>query len=217
MVDESKPTAAAGRFQALWNRCLPIEKDADPIYDDLVSRYNELGRCYHKQTHLAHCLQEFDKAFLLMECPDAVELALWFHDAIYVPGATDNELRSAELFSHWGGICFTSDFVDKICKLILITRHKQAPTGSDECYIVDIDLSSFGVNWPHFLQDSENVRKELAFVPDATYYPAHAGFLNLLLNRPRIFYTDFFYALYEEAARCNIKRLLSSTDYANQP
>lgn len=217
MVDESKPTAVADRFQALWNRCLPTEKDASPIYDDLLGRYSELGRCYHKQTHLTHCLQEFDKAILSMDCPDAIELALWFHDAVYVPGATDNELRSAELFRQWGDISFSSDFVDKICQLILVTMHKQPPNGSDECYIVDIDLSSFGVNWSRFLQDSENVRKESAFVPDAVYYPSHAGFLKRLLNRPRIFYTDFFYVRYEEAARCNIKRLLSTTSYqANQ-
>jgi len=67
MVDKSKTMAVAGRFQALWNRCRSVEKDADPIYDDLVRRYNELGRCYHKQTHLMHCLQEFDKLLCVLE------------------------------------------------------------------------------------------------------------------------------------------------------
>lgn len=215
MVYESSITALSERFQALWRRCLLPDMNMDnaPVFEDLLKRYSEPGRSYHKWTHLTHCLQEFDRAATLMESPDAVELALWFHDAVYVPGAVDNEQRSADLFSHWGATGFPGEFVGKIRDLILVTMHVQPSLGGDESYIADIDLSSFGTNWPDFLQDSLNIRQEQAQIPDAQYYPAHAKFLKMLLNRPRIFHTDFFYNFYEATARQNIKRLLATTLY----
>ena len=218
MVEESSATTLDDRFRALWNRCLPQEimVNTIPVYHDLVRCYSEPGRFYHGWNHLTHCLREFDRAASQMRVPDAVELALWFHDAVYVPGAVDNEQRSADLFSQWGRIGFSPMLIEKICDLILITMHRQPPNEGDESYIVDIDLSGFGMNWTDFLHDSWNVRKEHSHVPDALYYPAHARFLKMLLNRPRIFHTDFFYDCYEESARRNINRLLSSTLYEKE-
>lgn len=216
MVDESSYNALGDRFRLLWNRCLSRETkmDATPVYDDLVRCYNEPGRCYHGWTHLTHCLQEFDQAASRMQIPDAVELALWFHDAVYVPGAADNEQRSADLFRLWAEIKLSPTLVEKVCDLILITMHKQTPESGDESCIVDIDLSSFGLAWADFLQDTRNVRKEQAYVLDALYYPAHAEFLKMLLSRPRIFHTDFFYGRYEESARRNIRQLLATANYS---
>jgi predicted metal-dependent HD superfamily phosphohydrolase len=82
--------------------------------------------------------------------------------------------------------------------------------------MVDIDLSSFGSHWSEFLRDTRNVRKEQTHVPDAVYYPAHARFLKMLLNRSRIFHTDFFHERYEESARRNIDRLLTTARYPRQ-
>ena len=215
MVYEASYIALGDRFRALWQCSLPpgVKMDVNLVYDDLVTHYNEPGRCYHDLNHLTHCLREFDRAAVGMEIPNAVELALWFHDAVYVPGATDNEQRSADLFFQWRRTWFSPALVDKVCDFILITMHRQNPEKGDESYMVDIDLSSFGEHWPIFLRDTWNVRKEQAHVPDAIYYPAHARFLKMLLNRPRIFHTDFFYEKYEEAARQNINRLLSSDLY----
>ena len=81
---------------------------------------------------------------------------------------------------------------------------------------MDIDLSSFGEDWPDFLRDTLNVRNEQAHVPDAIYYPGHAKFLKMLLDRPRIFYTDFFHERYEQSARRNIERLLASDGYPRE-
>ena len=215
MADESSFTALGDRFRALWMRCLPprVTMDPTPVYDDLVRRYSETDRRYHDWSHLAHCLREFDRVAARMGIPDAVELALWFHDAVYVPGASDNEQRSADLFSQWTRTGFSPTLVEKICGLILITTHRQPPNEGDESYMVDIDLSSFGEDWPDFLRDTRNVRIEQAHVPDAVYHPAHARFLKMLLNRLRIFHTDFFHERYEASARRNIEGLLATAKY----
>ncbi|MGH8547687.1 MAG: HD domain-containing protein [Methylococcales bacterium] len=211
-VDASRSSATGARFGALWKRCLRpnATMDASQVYRDLVNRYAEPGRFYHTGSHVGHCLLEFDRAASRIECPDAVELALWFHDAVFVPGARDNERRSAELLGKWGTTWFAAAFVDKVCKLILMTTHRQPPEPGDESYLVDIDLSSFGLEWPDFMRDTLLVRKEQSHVPDAVYYPAHAKFLQMLLDRPRIFYTDFFRERYEQSARRNITRSLTA-------
>ena len=217
MVDKASYTALGDRFRALWMRSLPpeVNMNVNSVYDDLVRDYTEPVRHYHNWTHLIHCLREFDRTSFRMEIPDAVELAIWFHDAVYVPGARDNELLSADLFCQWGKTWFSPTLVDKVCDLILITMHRQPPDKSDESYMVDIDLSSFGQQWSDFIRDTHNVRKEQTHVPDAIYYAAHAKFLRMLLDRPRIFYTDFFFDCYEETARCNIERLLASAGYSD--
>jgi predicted metal-dependent HD superfamily phosphohydrolase len=90
------------QFVALWQRNLgDAPGQAEAVYARLVQLYCEPHRHYHTLAHIRHCLREFDQAASLMDHPDAVAMALWFHDAIYVPGAMDNERRSAGLFREW--------------------------------------------------------------------------------------------------------------------
>jgi predicted metal-dependent HD superfamily phosphohydrolase len=210
MIDQLPFATLALRFRELWLRSLPsgVMMDAGPVYDDLVRHYGEVTRTYHSWSHISQCLREFDRVALLLENKEAVELALWFHDVEYTAGASDNERRSAELFARWANPWLCSELVKKVCELILVTMHNRVPANIDESYVLDIDLSSFGLNWFDFMRDTRNVRREQAHIPDHIYYPAHTRFIMKLLNRPRIFHTDFFYMRYEKSARKNIKRLL---------
>ena len=195
------------RFQALWNRC-EAPSDPRPVFEDLLCRYCEPHRIYHRCTHLVHCFRQLDLAYTLIQDPDAVEMALWFHDAIYTPRSSDNEKESAELFVRAAGDHFQPSFISKVYELILVTAHKELAQESDKQFIADIDLSSFGVDWEEFLRDTKALREEQADSSDAMFYPAHAKFLNSLLGRPRIFGTVFFYGRCEQRARENITRLL---------
>lgn len=190
--------------------------NATAVYNDLVHHYAEPGRCYHTWAHVVHCLLEFDRAAAQIENPDAVELALWFHDAVFVPGARNNEQQSADLFCKWGTTALSPTFINQVRGLILVTTHRQPPLPGDQSYVVDIDLSSFGIEWAEFIQDTLRVRKERPEIPDDIYYPAHAKFLQMLLDRPSIFHTDFFHDLYEESARRNIQRLLTTDFYPKE-
>jgi predicted metal-dependent HD superfamily phosphohydrolase len=196
------------RFQALWNRCkAPV--DPRPVFENLWCRYCEPHRIYHRCTHLLRCFQQMDLAYTLIQDPDAVEMALWFHDAIYIPRSSENEKESAELFVRDAGDHFRPSFIRKVYELILVTAHKELAQECNKQFIADIDLSSFGVDWEEFLRDTKAVRGEQADSSDAVYYPDHAKFLNSLLGRQRIFGTEFFYGRYEQRAKENITRLLA--------
>lgn len=195
------------RFEALWGR--RIGDDAGAVFDALEARYREPHRRYHAPAHIEHCLGQFDLAAGRMDAPDAVEMALWFHDAVYdIPGQ-DNERASAELFATKAAGRGSEPFRSNVHRLIMATTHREPPQTPDEAFIVDIDLSSFGLPWEAFLDDSRAVRAEYPHVPDSEFYPKQAMFLESLAARPAFCFTAFFRERHEARARSNIERLLA--------
>ena len=82
-----------------WNRLLTalgIVAGESECFDALLAAYSEKHRHYHTIKHIDHCLRELDGAKSLAHDPAEVELALWFHDAIYDPHSSKNEERSAD-------------------------------------------------------------------------------------------------------------------------
>lgn len=198
------------RFKALWARNLPGESAmAETIYGRLIEFYGEPHRHYHTLNHIRHCLRELDRAATLITDPDAVEMALWFHDAIYQPGAKDNERRSADLFRQWSGARADPVFQQRVDDLIMATTHQEPPDQGDAKFLVDIDLSSFGLPWETCERDGRLIRAEFAGVADDQYYPGHLRFLRTLQDRATFFCTAFFQQRYELVARANLARIIA--------
>ena len=82
------------RWTALWHR-LGSRAPRDRLYAEVMARYREKHRFYHGVDHLDDCLRQLDAHASLAAAPAEVELALWFHDAVYDVRASDNEERSA--------------------------------------------------------------------------------------------------------------------------
>lgn len=198
------------RFCALWNRCLSngFCSNAKSIYQQVSSCYSEPHRAYHTLDHLGHALQQLDLVSNRLGDPDALEMALWFHDIVYKPGSPTNELESAMLFANSANHCLPPNFVRSVYELILATTHSDTPQFPDAAYISDIDLSSLGLPWERFRRDSNAVRKEQAHLPDDIAYLKQVRFLRSLVARPRIFFSNFFFFRYEHHARRNIDRFL---------
>jgi predicted metal-dependent HD superfamily phosphohydrolase len=74
--------------------------------------------------------------------------------------------------------------------------------------MVDIDLSSFGLDWDAFVRDGQRLREENPHVSDADYYRNQKKFQSALLARPRFYLSDYFYQHYEHQARANVSRYL---------
>ena len=200
----------SARFCALWDRSRASNRgtDASAIWADLVDQFRRPNRHYHDETHIAHCLAELDGARNLIGNPDMVELALWFHDAIYEPGDHDNESRSAELFLGYARDALPEPLVRDVYDAILATVHREIPEKGNARFVVDIDLSSFGLPWPKFMADCHALRKEQIDVNDSEFYRSKRKFLRSLIDRNSIFVTPYFCQRYEDAARTNIQRYL---------
>ncbi|HEX2251313.1 MAG TPA: hypothetical protein VHH32_13280 [Gemmatimonadales bacterium] len=142
--------------------------------------------------------------------PDSVETAIWFHDAVYVPGAADNEERSAYLAEtalRKGAV--SPDIVRHVGQLIRATTHQQAPEESDARLLCDIDLSILGREDAVYDEFELRIRREYAAVPEAVYRRGRSALLESFLARPAIYATERFRSRYEKQARINLGRALS--------
>lgn len=195
----------AERFQAVVSRCAP-DVDGGRLYRTVAGKYSESHRHYHTLDHIQHCLSQLDKVRELAADPDAIELALWFHDIVYEPSEDDNELQSARLFESLLGEHMPRERAARIHRLIMATVYPSEPEDGDERLMVDIDLSSFALPWEEFMRDTRALRAELAHVPEERFLAGKLRFLETMVSRPRFYLTDYFYDRFESTARSNIER-----------
>jgi predicted metal-dependent HD superfamily phosphohydrolase len=198
------------RWKVLWTR---IQAQGDPSadYADLCRRYAEPHRAYHNLDHVSHCLEELDRARHLAHHPDAVELAIWYHDAVYATRSTHNEERSSELISALGRKAqLPTDLVERAVRHVLASKHREAPTEADVQLFTDVDLSILGQTWERFSEYEVQIRREYSWVPKLIYRKKRAAILESFLDRPRVYCTPFFQDQYEIPARENIKKSLEA-------
>jgi predicted metal-dependent HD superfamily phosphohydrolase len=207
-MDRRHGTLDQQRWLELWSR-LGAQASGASIFAHLAAAYAEPGRAYHTAEHIRDCLAELDLTRNLAQHPDEVEAALWFHDAVYLPGASDNEDQSAELARtglSTGAV--PQEVADRTAALVLATRHAAVPSAPDEQLICDIDLSIFGREPAVFDEFERRIRREYAWVPEAVYRRERSAVLSGFLRRRSIYQTDQFRHRYEVLARANLKRLL---------
>lgn len=171
-----------------------------------------MGRHYHTLSHLDACLREFDAARELAVRSAEVELALWFHDAIYRSWRRDNESQSAILAAQTLRAAPT-DVVKRITQMILATTHREAGFAGDTALVTDIDLAILGAPPEIYGQFERAVRREYWWVPRARYVAGRRKILDSLLARPAIYQHDRFHEKYEQPARANIATALQQLEW----
>jgi predicted metal-dependent HD superfamily phosphohydrolase len=195
----------ASRFLRLWQR-LGGQGDSAELFHALTIAYAEPQRLYHNTAHLQDCLAQFDFVRESASEPDQVEMALWFHDAIYDSHAADNEAQSAAWAIQTltqGGIGFM--LAEQVATLILATQHQALPQAGDAQLIIDIDLSILGRAPAVFDEYDRQIRLEYQWVAERQFCERRAEVLTGFLRRPVIYQTEYFYNRYEAQARQNVR------------
>ncbi len=209
-MPEAATALDRNRWLALWSRLGAQGHGAD-VFQQLAASYAEPARFYHTAAHIVDCLTRFDWSRDLAGRPDEVEAALWFHDAVYVPGATDNEARSARMaHSSLSAAAAPGGVPHRVATLVLATMHADLPSDSDARLLCDIDLSILGRETAEFDQFERQIRQEYAWVPERMYRRARFEVLNGFLQRQSIYYTEHFAERYERTARQNLERVLAA-------
>jgi predicted metal-dependent HD superfamily phosphohydrolase len=195
------------RWRETW-RQLHGAADAR-LYDELIASYGERHRKYHTARHLDECFEKFNEARDSAEHPAEVELALWFHDAVYDTRREDNEEKSAD-WARAGALQagVPADAAERVHALIMATRHQAVPSGADAELLVDVDLSILGAAPERFDEYERQIREEYAWVPGFVFRRKRAQILEGFLARSAIFSTAHFRSRYERQARENLLRSL---------
>lgn len=194
---------------ALWSR-LGAQKNGVDVFQQLAAAYAEPTRFYHTAAHIADCLNQLDWGRDLAVRPDEVEGALWFHDAVYVPGASDNEDRSARMAeSALSAGAALREVSERVARLVIATNHRDLASDPDAQLVCDIDLSILGRDADEFGEFERRIRQEYAWVPEPLYRRGRSEVLTGFLRRRSIYHTDRFAERYEAAARRNLEQVLA--------
>ena len=171
----------------------------------LIRSWHRWPRKYHDTSHLRACLLHFSQIREQLDNPEAVELALWFHDAIYWPWLARNEEKSAAWASNFMRTMGLGRSISAlVAQHILATRHQAIPAIGDDQWVVDIDLAVLGQPAAVYREFEKNVRSEYRWVRWKRYVSGRTAVLQSFTVRPRIYSTSWFFDRYESSARRNL-------------
>lgn len=202
-------TQLSDSWQRAWHALTPSSVPDGALQAQLIQKYAEPHRHYHTLQHLAECIARLEPALGLCRHPGEVEIALWFHDAIYDLQGSDNEMQSAR----WAVRALAdagvgADAAERVKNLVLATRHSALPATDDERLLVDIDLSILGAEPGRFEEYERQVRQEYCHVPAQLFREKRREILAQFLARPHIYGTPSLFNALEARARHNLSRSL---------
>lgn len=153
--------------------------------------------------------------------PREVALAAAYHDAVYVPGATDNEARSAALAREHLARWMPGAGIDvaRVEQLIGYTARHGAITAADlatdpapldAMQFLDCDMAVLGAPREVFDAYHRAIAAEYrGVVPAWLFAIQRKRFLKALLARERIYLSEAMHARLDAQARINLRRAVT--------
>ncbi|MBZ9760870.1 hypothetical protein LB553_08270 [Mesorhizobium sp. CA8] len=188
----------------------------DALKSELATLYRAADRHYHGMAHIEAMLALASEYRHLLDDPQAVEAAIWFHDAIYDSRAKDNEAKSADLAEKRLAGRADPHRLARIAAMINATATHQLPPFRDEdavndaALLLDMDLAILGAEPAVFDAYEKAVRLEYGWVEEPMWRAGRAAVLKSFLARPHIFCTTEFRDRFEAQARENLGRSLQA-------
>ncbi|MNE29996.1 hypothetical protein D3C80_1234930 [compost metagenome] len=185
---------------------------AEQLWSEIEMAYTSSERYYHNLSHLQAVYDEIKEQDNLVGDINTMLFALFYHDFVYDPLKSDNELQSANFAKQrLEQIGCQQNIIDKCYSLIMATKGHNRVEDNDINMFTDADISILGKDWETYLAYSQSIRKEYQIYPDEIYYPGRAKVLTHFLSMEAIYKTDDFHTKYEKQAKANLLRELKLT------
>jgi len=201
-------TTLATQWHHLTAPVVPDEARREAMLHQLTAAYTASGRHYHTLQHVQTLLEAVQRAAATLHDAAAVQLAVWFHDAVYNPLRDDNEARSAALaLKFLAESTWPSARQQRVAHLIERTKDHTQPPPADDTDLhlfLDADLGILGTSETNYWQYARQVRQEYHLVPDFLYQRGRCKVLAKLLTTPVLYQTEHYRTRLEAAARHNL-------------
>ncbi|HEX5378016.1 MAG TPA: phosphohydrolase [Phenylobacterium sp.] len=181
----------------------------------LEAAYAEPHRRYHTRRHIEQCLSLLDQVPELLESERRVlTWAIWWHDAVYDPRASDNEARSADLARReLRELDASIHEREEVARLIRLTAgHEVEAEDRLGEILVSIDLAILGAQPAAYDQYVVDVRAEYAHVGDDAWRQGRGRVLRHFLEAPALYPDPALRARFETQARANLARELAAIE-----
>ncbi|WP_018683297.1 HD domain-containing protein [Actinokineospora enzanensis] len=189
-----------GQWTALTRR---LGLTADDLGRSLLARWSEPGRRYHDVDHLTTVLSGVDDLVTHAADPDLVRLAAWYHDAVYLGRADDEEASARLAETELPAVGLSAEATGEVARLVRLTAgHRTAPGDRNGEVLCDADLAILASAEYRAYVDA--VRAEYAHVPDDQFRAGRAAVLRGLLELPQLYRTPQARSRWETAARANM-------------
>ncbi|MDH3667007.1 MAG: hypothetical protein OEN23_08770 [Paracoccaceae bacterium] len=189
-------------------------------FEALRASYGEPHRAYHNWMHIEALLAQFRECKSAFEDPDAMMLAILYHDCVYDPLGSGNERASADRMARELRGQLDGRILADAAQLILATEKHVVPgalsagLSADCALFLDMDLSILGAERATFDQYEAAIREEYRAVPDRLFRDGRKAILGRFLARPEIYFTNRYRLERENQARTNLARAIAALDGA---
>ena len=196
-------------WQQVWQTLTPNQ--AMPDLQAVLNAYAQPQRHYHTVQHLQECLQWWQRCQEQMRHPAEVALALFYHDIVYEPKRSDNELQSANTMLAQLQPYLPSDSTERIYRWILATAHPgtqpdmNQEDDQDLKWVLDIDLGILSADAERFQEYERQIRMEYRHVPLLIYRCKRRQILRDFAQTEYLYHTDYFRQQLEKVAKANLQ------------
>jgi len=207
-------TTLATRWHRLTTPLTADEALRETMFRQLSEAYGASDRHYHTFAHIRNLLDALGRGGQALHDPEVVQLAVWFHDAVYSSLRDDNEARSAALAKEFlSKTTLSAERCNRVVFLIERTKDHTQPqpaADSDLLCFLDADLQILGAPEADYWQYARQVRQEYRLVPDFMYRRGRRKVLEKLLGATQLYQTESFRQRLEAGARRNLRAELQA-------
>ena len=196
----------AAVWQQVWQTLAPTQ--SPPDLQTIISAYSQPQRHYHTLQHLHECLSWWQRCQDRMHAPAEVALALFYHDIVYDPKRSDNEMRSAKFMQEQLQDCLPSASTERIGRWILATAQHEVGSefeNDDVKWVLDIDLGILSADAERFQEYERQIRMEYRHVPQLIYRCKRRKVLRKFAQAEHLYHTDYFRTLLEASGKANLQ------------